>query len=251
MKKLLKFTFLLFTLSCSSLSAQVDYHDVVYLKNGSIIHGIIIEQAPNKYIKIKTTDNNVWVFQMEEIEKITKELNENYKFGRSSSKRKGYFNYERLGILTGQGETIFAVGSINGVKMGNHFAMGFGVEYNNYPNATVMPLFLDLRVNYLSSSITPISFVDIGYSLGWIKGMSGTNGNGFFLNIGSGVEFQLNNNVSMHLDLSWRKQWSEEYYEYSYSYYDSNYPYQEHYVYGSGTSDITYNFFSLMLGVSF
>jgi len=52
---------------------QAFYEDVVYLKNGSIIHGIIIEQIPNQSIKIKTADKNVFVFKIEEIEKISKE----------------------------------------------------------------------------------------------------------------------------------------------------------------------------------
>lgn len=50
-----------------------DYVDVVYLKNGSIIRGIIIEQVPNVSIKIQTADGSVFFYKMEEVEKITKE----------------------------------------------------------------------------------------------------------------------------------------------------------------------------------
>jgi len=53
--------------------AQQTYQDVVYLKNGSIIRGVIIEQIPNKSIKIETADKSVFVYQIEEIEKMTKE----------------------------------------------------------------------------------------------------------------------------------------------------------------------------------
>jgi len=55
------------------LIAQNYVEDVVYLKNGSIIHGLIIEQIPNQSIKIQTKDNNIFFFKMEEIEKLTKE----------------------------------------------------------------------------------------------------------------------------------------------------------------------------------
>jgi hypothetical protein len=73
MKNLIKsLCFFLVAISCYS---QDSYQDVVYLKNGSIIHGIIVEQIPNQSIKIQTSDKNVFVFKMEEIEKITKELN--------------------------------------------------------------------------------------------------------------------------------------------------------------------------------
>ncbi len=53
--------------------AQSNYQDVVHLKNGSIIRGLIIEQTPNKTIKLETADRNVFIYQMDEIEKLTKE----------------------------------------------------------------------------------------------------------------------------------------------------------------------------------
>lgn len=53
-------------------NAQV-MQDVVYLKNGSIIRGIIIEQVPNKSLKIKIGDGSVFVYEVADVEKITKE----------------------------------------------------------------------------------------------------------------------------------------------------------------------------------
>jgi hypothetical protein len=47
--------------------------DVVYLKNGSIIRGFITEQIPNIQLKIETRDGSLFVFKIEEIEKITRE----------------------------------------------------------------------------------------------------------------------------------------------------------------------------------
>jgi hypothetical protein len=51
----------------------MNYRDVVYLKNGSIIKGIIIEQVPNVSLKIKTNDGNVLVYEMVQVEKIEKQ----------------------------------------------------------------------------------------------------------------------------------------------------------------------------------
>ncbi|MDR2231877.1 MAG: hypothetical protein LBE56_01995 [Tannerella sp.] len=48
------------------------YQDAVYLKNGSVIRGVIIEQIPNISIKIETTEGNIFVFRMDEIESISK-----------------------------------------------------------------------------------------------------------------------------------------------------------------------------------
>lgn len=56
-------------------SAQTQqYIDVVYLKNGSIIKGMIIEQIPNTSLKIQTKDESVFVYKMDEVQKMTKEL---------------------------------------------------------------------------------------------------------------------------------------------------------------------------------
>ena len=54
--------------------AQVtEMEEVIYLKNGSVIHGVIIEQVPNLSVKIQTYDGNIFVYKMDEIAKITKE----------------------------------------------------------------------------------------------------------------------------------------------------------------------------------
>jgi hypothetical protein len=47
--------------------------DVVYLKNGSIIRGRIMEQIPNVSLKIETRDGSLFVYKFDEVEKITRE----------------------------------------------------------------------------------------------------------------------------------------------------------------------------------
>lgn len=57
-------------------SAQNQYDDVVYLKNGSVIHGVIIEQIPNQEIKIQTKDGNIFVYKIDDVQKMTKEVSQ-------------------------------------------------------------------------------------------------------------------------------------------------------------------------------
>lgn len=55
------------------IKAQIgNYEEVVYLKNGSVIRGVIVEQIPGKSLKIKSGDN-IFAFTIEEVEKFTKE----------------------------------------------------------------------------------------------------------------------------------------------------------------------------------
>ena len=63
-------TILFLVLACT-LAGQAHAQDVVYLKDGSIVRGKIIEQIPAKSLKIQTQDGNIFAYQMDEIEKIT------------------------------------------------------------------------------------------------------------------------------------------------------------------------------------
>jgi hypothetical protein len=71
MKKILLIGFLLLSIICVSQAAE--YIDVLYLTDGSIIKGTIIEQVPGEEIKIKTKDGTVLVRSWNEIEKFARE----------------------------------------------------------------------------------------------------------------------------------------------------------------------------------
>lgn len=58
---------------CGIALAQ-NLKDCVYLKNGSILKGTILEQIPNETIKIQTGDGSVFVCDFDQVEKITREL---------------------------------------------------------------------------------------------------------------------------------------------------------------------------------
>lgn len=101
MKKI--FTLLCLVVLTTLTFAQNNYQDVVYLKNGSIIRGIIIEPIPNKSIKIETADRSVFVFQMDEIERFTKEPMQGRSPMASQSRglQKGYRGILETGIQAG------------------------------------------------------------------------------------------------------------------------------------------------------
>jgi hypothetical protein len=54
-----------------TMYAQGQMKDVVYLKNGGMVRGIIVEQVPGVSIKIQTNDGNIFVYKIEEIEKTS------------------------------------------------------------------------------------------------------------------------------------------------------------------------------------
>ena len=57
----------------AALFAQTATRDVVYLKSGGIIRGMIIETIPNVSIKIQTAEGNIFVCNFSDIDKFGKE----------------------------------------------------------------------------------------------------------------------------------------------------------------------------------
>ena len=63
----------IFSVDVSTAAKLADYEEVVYLKNGEVRRGIIIESVPNEHVKIMTNDGNVYRYDFDAIKKITKE----------------------------------------------------------------------------------------------------------------------------------------------------------------------------------
>lgn len=74
MKHLLFVTCILIFTIVPYASAQQIREDVVYLKDGSIVRGIIIEQIPDESLKIQIQGGSVMVLKMADVLKITKEM---------------------------------------------------------------------------------------------------------------------------------------------------------------------------------
>ena len=60
-------------LGASQASAQQAMEDVIYLKDGSVLRGTIIEQIPGKSLKIQMQDGNVFVYDIDKVECMTRE----------------------------------------------------------------------------------------------------------------------------------------------------------------------------------
>ena len=65
--------FLVCLMSMTFAFAQTKLQDVVYLKNGSIVRGDIIEMVPDETVKVQTFDGSVFVFSYADVEKFAKE----------------------------------------------------------------------------------------------------------------------------------------------------------------------------------
>lgn len=205
--------------------AQTNYEDVVYLKNGGVIHGIIIEQIPNKSIKIQTSDRNIFVYPMEEIDKFTKEQIEfsgrsNSAHGKNEIKQSGYTNITEVNLGFGVGnyseDFSFGIQTINGYLVNPYFSIGFGIGVDKYKYATFLPLFADIRANFMAAPVTPFFAADAGYSLGFEQ-----NKGGLLLNPSFGVKFLVAPKTFMNISFGYRYQENRVDYYFGYYYYNS------------------------------
>lgn len=221
MKKYL--ALLLFALITTVSFGQSNYQDVVYLKNGSIIKGTIIEQVPNKSIKIETADRSVFVYQMDEIEKLTKEVIQGKSGGSLSNSglQSGYKGIVELGYQIGTGDygmDRLKLNIINGYQINPYFSLGFGTGLRYYfdAEAALIPVFADFRANFMNNKISPYLSLGVGYSFDATNDFEGV---GFLLNPTVGVSFKVSDKSAMNVGLGYEMQKMKFFY-YDYYYYD-------------------------------
>jgi hypothetical protein len=223
MKK--SFTTLLILFFNIIASAQVNnYIEVVYLKNGGIIKGIIIEQVPNEKLKIETSSGNVFVFKFDEIEKITKEIAKNNRINTSGVEKNtkdenntaneylknGYFNATELLFSSGFGEyksigdgsrtfrntsNFYGFRTSHGYQASPHFAFGIGTGYIYGKYDNYIPIYFDLRF--------PLGKNKFRFSINLASGttIELESESKYFVNPSIGMKLYLSNRSSFNLNL--------------------------------------------------
>jgi len=160
MKKLaLAFIALLLLVNISF--ARKGKKDVIYLKNGSIVNGLIISSLPSGQVKIKTKDNSLWVFEASQIDSISKSNST------LSQLHSGYFNLTEAGILAGNSNnkyaSPFSLMNISGWQFKDRFSVGAGVGVEFF-SETYLPVVADFRYYLNRHGACPFFGLQAGYS---------------------------------------------------------------------------------------
>lgn len=200
---LILFTFLLISISANAQKTITE--DVVYLKNGSIIRGKIIENKPNESIRVQTEGRNEWVFRMDEIEKITKEefiLKKDF-----FSKNKGIYNTIGTGLIIGN-----RTNWNTNINFTNYYAIGYkfhrllgtggAAGLDLIDDILFIPLMLDVRGKLLDKAVTPYYAVQAGYSFPVNSSNLSDNElkGGIIFNSSLGLQFSLSKDVAILVD---------------------------------------------------
>lgn len=213
MKAFIKNMCLLAILLFTSISIQAqNQQEVVYLKNGSIVRGIIIEQIPNESLKIQTADGSIFAYKMNEVEKITKEAAQNRRYTTHTSMgdrfsgrglTAGYRGFVDLGYTVGTGdfgEDRVEFATSHGYQFNPYLYVGLGAGAHYYFDSEVVeiPIFAHVRSEFLNNSISPFLDFKVGYTV--------YDATGFYMTPTVGCRFAIGNKSGISVGLGYTMQ---------------------------------------------
>jgi hypothetical protein len=212
------------------LSAQ-KAKDVLYLSNGSIIYGKLIEIIDDQY-KIQTSDGSIFIYKSSEVEKFVKEFP--LFDGR---KAEGLGISLESGLLVGAQHTEFVapfsfnfLASITS-KTKNITSIGSGVEFFGRPYT---PLFIEYKHIIFDRKISPFIFARGGAVIPF-GGNEKTSRLVYNYDTGP-KDYKGGASFTFGTGISWAKQEYETYLSFAYRYARTSYVQSEY-----NLGDVTYN----------
>lgn len=177
--------------------------DVIYLKNGSVLRGEILQNNEQEKIKIRITGNNVFVIPADEIENITTERIP----GSKNFKDSGYMNLTGVNFAPGRFGSTIRLQMVNGFQINPNFSIGIGVGYSAYDDPiNTIPVFVDLKFKALKANFTPFAYVKAGYNFTVIGNGSENSSNrieshygGTTVDAGVGLQFDFSQAMGWYI----------------------------------------------------
>jgi hypothetical protein len=184
--------------------------EVVYLKNGSIVKGNIVEWIPNESISMQTSDGNLFVFKITEIERVKRELSKVDATPQKEKVQKTPNLYESniaLGFGSSSGKyglDVLCFNLVYGKNLDKHhfIGAGTGVRYFDAIEMTMIPIIVDWRYKINQNDISPYVRLSAGYSLNVSNGIENS---GFLVDPRIGIDFKLNQSF-LSIDMGYQTQ---------------------------------------------
>ena len=178
--------------------------DVLYLNNGDIIKGKIIENSINDYVKVELKGGSILTYKYSEIKNIKKEKTLNLDI--TEKIQPPYDNLLGVLYLNVNGNGVYAVNSMRRLKNSDILNIGFlfATNYvdNNYPGQSYLYVpYLAFDLFKLGDNIVPYGILGGKLSVrNWIAsgGINGTVTH-FGLAFGGGINVKLTKKIGLGL----------------------------------------------------
>lgn len=214
MKRISAFLLLGLCLLPAILLAQSKADDAIYLNNGSIMRGRVIESVPGKGVTIEIVGNNVLVIPENEIQKVVLREPQLKETPTDHPVKTGKLEiYPQLHLFGGTDQTWgFTLQTGYILPYGITAAAGTGVEWFR---TSMLPVFGQLSWKILPASVSPYLYAQAGYSFSLEKGnaytyyyypSSSTEYGGILAGGGIGIRSDFTKRSSITFSLGYRYQ---------------------------------------------
>lgn len=182
--KLLRLLALSLALFSSAVAFSQQTRDVVYLKNGTIIHGEILEFQPGGNVRVRNSVGDIFVYSASQVDKMTKESVSGdaikYSSSSSSSSRsliRGYRGFVDGGVYAGRcvdgnsGVAYTRIGftTTHGFQFNPHIFFGGGIGWQVQAGDDLIedfdvlfPLYAAFRYDIIDGKISPFASARVG-----------------------------------------------------------------------------------------
>lgn len=181
MKKLA--TLILFFLIAGSLVAQENPEemvDIIYLKDGGVVRGVILEKQEGNFVRILVGRKQKQEIKFADIEKMDKEeMNEvEVTFVPRKNRMRGYAMQAELGVQQDRSDTSLSrvqLDIVNGFRINSFISLGAGIGLRFYTGAKdlLIPVYGNLRIKLLNKRVSPYASLSYGYSFDSSNGDEG------------------------------------------------------------------------------
>lgn len=188
---------LFFLCFCVGVQAQKELRDIVYLKNGSVIRGKVLEYDPQKTIKIKIVGETVLVYPSSDVLKIENKNLQNINEKRVSQT----IMVNTIGVFFATyGFRIFPAWGVGidytvGYQFHRLFCLGGGLGVKLIYGSIFFPVYANIRGYWFKTSASMYYDLDIGY------GYAYSSGGIAYIRPAIGFRFASTKRVHMALDI--------------------------------------------------
>ena len=166
-----RFLLLLLLLGAFGARAQTTTEDVLYLHNGSVLHGQrlpVRAEAPT-VLRLLLPNRDVLVVALADVDSVRQQPRPP---AGPPERRRGFGHYTELGALAARNTnssvntSAFSFQTVNGFRFRPAVFVGAGIGVDLYATQSLLPLFASLRGDLLRRGpLRPFYFLDGGYGL--------------------------------------------------------------------------------------